>query len=180
MISEVGAPEARSYVRVLAEALRDERKKQSYSQEGFASHLGIDRARYGRIERGQLDMRFATLMEILEALNVQPEEFFRTIRLAKSPPRARQSKRAIDVREPFRVPEEATTYCQVLGALVKHERKQTGMNQEEFALEHGFARSWFSGLESGRRNPSLAMVMRLVEALHQEPSQFFAHIRIPA
>lgn len=59
------------------------------------------------------------------------------------------------------------------GQNVRRLREQTGMAQEKFALEHGFDRTYISGIERGIRNPTLLIVERLATALGVEPMVLF-------
>lgn len=54
---------------------------------------------------------------------------------------------------------------QILGTNVRQLRKAKGLSQERFALEHGFDRTYISGIERGERNPTILVVERLAEAL---------------
>lgn len=56
-------------------------------------------------------------------------------------------------------------------------RKSKDLGQEKFALEHGFDRTYISGIERGVRNPTILVLERLaialevpVEDLLKEPS----------
>ena len=56
-------------------------------------------------------------------------------------------------------------------------RQAEGLGQEKFALEHGFDRTYISGIERGVRNPTILVLERLaialkvpVEDLLKEPS----------
>lgn len=57
------------------------------------------------------------------------------------------------------------------GRNVRRLREQTGMAQEKFALEHGFDRTYLSGIERGVRNPTLVVVERLAVALKVPASE---------
>jgi len=46
------------------------------NHEIFAYENGIDRVQYGRYERGAADMQYSSLLKIIRALKVTPEEFF--------------------------------------------------------------------------------------------------------
>ena len=54
---------------------------------------------------------------------------------------------------------------QRLAANVRRLRKQTGLSQEKFAIEHGIDRTYVSAIERGRRNPTIVVVGRLAAAL---------------
>lgn len=63
-------------VTVLATRLRSIRKSLGYTNyENFAFEHGIPRAQYGRYENGQ-DIRYTTLMKIIRAFGMTPQEFF--------------------------------------------------------------------------------------------------------
>ena len=49
--------------------IRNERKAQGFSQEGFAHVANLDRSYYGSIERGERNITFYTICEIAEKLN---------------------------------------------------------------------------------------------------------------
>ena len=53
----------------LGERIRNERKAQGVSQEGFAHVTNLDRSYYGSIERGERNITFYTICEIAEKLN---------------------------------------------------------------------------------------------------------------
>lgn len=54
----------------LGKRLRDLRLAKGYSQEGFAEAAKIDRAGYGRIERGEVDLRLSTLERLAKTLKI--------------------------------------------------------------------------------------------------------------
>ena len=53
-----------------------------------------------------------------------------------------------------------------LGLNLRRLRLAQGLGQEKFALEHGFDRTYISGIERGVRNPTIAVVQRLADALN--------------
>lgn len=53
-------------------------------------------------------------------------------------------------------------------------RKQRGLSQEKLAELSGLHRTYISGLELGKRNPSITIVARLAEALEIEPGALLA------
>ena len=55
-------------------AVRQLREGANFSQEAFAHHCDLDRAAYGRIERGLLTPNVATLWKIAEGLGKRPQE----------------------------------------------------------------------------------------------------------
>ncbi|HEV7314901.1 helix-turn-helix transcriptional regulator [Sphingopyxis sp.] len=58
---------------------------------------------------------------------------------------------------------------QLFGVNVRHHRKLKGMTQEELAAAAEMERSYVSDLERGTRNPSVAALGRIAEALEIEP-----------
>ncbi|MFG1412732.1 helix-turn-helix transcriptional regulator [Xanthobacter sp. VTT E-85241] len=58
----------------------------------------------------------------------------------------------------------------VLGANVRRCRLAIGLSQEEVAERMGVDRAYVSGLESGRRNPTLTTIWAIAQALGVEMS----------
>lgn len=56
--------------------LRELRKAQGYSQEGFALAVELDRTYIGGIERGERNPGLKTILRIAEALGVSATELF--------------------------------------------------------------------------------------------------------
>jgi len=44
-------------------------------------------------------------------------------------------------------------------------RQQTGLTQEQLAARSGFSQQYISGLEAGRRNPTIITLFELAQAL---------------
>ena len=63
-------------IKSFAARIRRLRESNGISQEAFAEAAGIDRAGYGRIERGQVDVRLSTIARIAEALGVPTQVLF--------------------------------------------------------------------------------------------------------
>lgn len=59
--------------------LRRLREHAGYSQEGFASHAGISRGYYGKIERGEHSPSLNKMLQIAEALGVPLNELLRDV-----------------------------------------------------------------------------------------------------
>lgn len=57
----------------------------------------------------------------------------------------------------------------LFGLNVRRHRKLKGMTQEELAAAAEMERSYVSDLERGTRNPSIAALGRIAEALEVEP-----------
>ncbi len=51
------------------------------------------------------------------------------------------------------------------GEKVRKERTRLGISQEKLALSSGLDRTYISGIERGRRNPSLKNIGRIAAAL---------------
>ncbi len=56
--------------------VRKLREEQGYSQEGFASEVGIHRTYIGGIERGERNPTITTVYKIAQALGVDIKELF--------------------------------------------------------------------------------------------------------
>ena len=56
----------------------------------------------------------------------------------------------------------------VVGRNVRRLREQRGMTQEQLAFEARIDLTYVGGIERGRRNPSLMVMVRLAEALEAE------------
>lgn len=53
----------------------------------------------------------------------------------------------------------------LVGRNVKRERLEKGLSQEQFAEASGFTQQYISGLENGRRNPTIVTLYELAQAL---------------
>jgi transcriptional regulator with XRE-family HTH domain len=53
----------------------------------------------------------------------------------------------------------------ILGRNVRRLRQQKGLTQEELAFEAEIDLTYMGGIERGRRNPSLMVMVRIAEAL---------------
>lgn len=61
------------------EAVRRRRKARGHSQEAFGDLCGIDRSYMGGIERGEHNLALINILKIVEALGIQPSEFFKDL-----------------------------------------------------------------------------------------------------
>jgi transcriptional regulator with XRE-family HTH domain len=59
----------------------------------------------------------------------------------------------------------------VLGRNVRRLRQQKGLTQEELAFEAEIDLTYMGGIERGRRNPSLLVIVRIAEALSVAPAK---------
>lgn len=55
--------------------IRQWREKRGFTQERFAQHVELDRAYYGRIERGKQNISVKTMVMLGAKLQVSPAEF---------------------------------------------------------------------------------------------------------
>ena len=53
----------------------------------------------------------------------------------------------------------------LVGANIRKARLAAGMTQEELAERSGFSQQYISGLERGKRNPTIVSVYELAQAL---------------
>lgn len=64
----------------LGNQIRQLRQSQGYSQEDFAATVGLDRAYYGGVERGERNIAALNLIRIARTLRVEVGELFPPIR----------------------------------------------------------------------------------------------------
>lgn len=65
-------------------------------------------------------------------------------------------------------------WCAIVGRNVRKLRKQRGMTQEELAFEAEIDLTYIGGIERGKRNPSLLVMVRIAEALSVQLKQLIA------
>jgi transcriptional regulator with XRE-family HTH domain len=58
----------------------------------------------------------------------------------------------------------------IVGTNVRAMRLAKGWTQEQFAERSGFSQQYISGLESGRRNPTVVSLFELAQALGVRPT----------
>lgn len=63
-------------LKAFGQAVRECRKAQGFSQEGFAHYCGLDRSYMGGVERGERNVTLANMERIISALHMKPSEFF--------------------------------------------------------------------------------------------------------
>jgi transcriptional regulator with XRE-family HTH domain len=56
-------------------------------------------------------------------------------------------------------------WCAIVGKNVRRLRLQKGMTQEELAFEAEIDLTYVGGIERGRRNPSLMVLVRIAKSL---------------
>ena len=59
----------------------------------------------------------------------------------------------------------------IVGTNVRRARLKAGLTQEQVALEAKIDLTYMGGIERGRRNPSVAVLARIAEALGVEPAE---------
>lgn len=64
-------------------------------------------------------------------------------------------------------------WCKVLGENVRRLRQAKGMSQEELSFASGLHRTYVSGVERGKRNPTVIVIAQLADALGAEPAKLF-------
>lgn len=75
--SEFIASDPKDEIKRIGEKLKKHRKKLGYSSpDKFAYEYGIDRSQYGKYEAGSEDLRFSSLVKILNKMGLTLENFF--------------------------------------------------------------------------------------------------------
>ena len=69
---------------------------------------------------------------------------------------------------------EETQILMGFGEKLRETRKSRGHSQEELAHIAGFSRSYYTEVESGRRNVSLLNLYKLADALNCDPQELLA------
>jgi transcriptional regulator with XRE-family HTH domain len=62
----------------------------------------------------------------------------------------------------------------IVGLNIRKARTDSGLSQEELAGRMGVEQFYISGLEAGRRNPTLVMLWRAANALGVEAGKLFS------
>ena len=62
-------------------------------------------------------------------------------------------------------------YAKILAGNVKAARKALDLSQEALALETDIDRTYISGIERGKRNPSLTLIVKLAKRLRTTPGK---------
>jgi transcriptional regulator with XRE-family HTH domain len=58
----------------------------------------------------------------------------------------------------------------IVGANVRSLRQRAGLTQEQLAFEAGIDLTYVGGIERGRRNPSLLVMVSIADALKVDPT----------
>ena len=64
-----------------------------------------------------------------------------------------------------------------VGDALRQMRQRVGLSQEDFALRAGLDRTYVSGIERGVRNPTVASLQKLAEALGVTLDRIFIEAR---
>ena len=67
-------------------------------------------------------------------------------------------------------------YLKQIGSNIRAARLQAKMSQEEFAAEAGFSRSYFTEIESGKRNISILNLIKIMELTGTGPELIVGRI----
>ena len=62
-------------------------------------------------------------------------------------------------------------YLRKIGDNIRAVRKKRGYSQEEFADIAGFSRSYYTEIETGKRNISVLNLIKIIEALNVDPNE---------
>ena len=64
-----------------------------------------------------------------------------------------------------------------IGENIRKIRKQKGYSQEEFADIAGFSRSYYTEVETGKRNISILNLIKIIEALNVDPNEIISSLK---
>jgi transcriptional regulator with XRE-family HTH domain len=64
----------------------------------------------------------------------------------------------------------------LVGGNVKRARTAAGLTQEQLAERSGFSQQYISGLEQGKRNPTIVSIFEIAQALGVPHEQLVAQI----
>jgi transcriptional regulator with XRE-family HTH domain len=68
-------------------------------------------------------------------------------------------------------------YLLKIGDNIRAARKQRGYSQEEFADIAGFSRSYYTEIETGKRNISTLNLIEIIEALNVDPNEIIGFLK---
>ena len=68
-------------------------------------------------------------------------------------------------------------FLKIVGENIRKVRKQKGYSQEEFAEIAGFSRSYYTEIETGKRNVSLLNLVRIIESLNADPNELIGFLK---
>ena len=64
----------------------------------------------------------------------------------------------------------------VVGLNVLRLRRERGISQEELSFRSGFGRAYLSGLETGKRNPTVVSLWEIARALDAKPVELLQEV----
>ena len=67
-------------------------------------------------------------------------------------------------------------YLVKFGQRIRELRQKTGLSQEKFALMIGMDRTYFSSVESGKRNISLLIIKKIADGLEITVDKLFENL----
>jgi len=68
-------------------------------------------------------------------------------------------------------------YLIEIGTNIRNMRTQRGYSQEEFAEVAGFSRSYYTEIETGKRNISVLNLIKIIKALKIEPNELIGFLK---
>ena len=68
-------------------------------------------------------------------------------------------------------------YLLQIGNNIRAIRKQRGYSQEEFADIAGFSRSYYTEIETGKRNISVLNLIKIIKALKADPNELIGFLK---
>lgn len=66
---------------------------------------------------------------------------------------------------------EEVKILSMLGTSIRNNREKSGFTQENFARLAGFSRSYYTEVESGKRNISFLNLINILKALNIDPNK---------
>ena len=68
-------------------------------------------------------------------------------------------------------------YLLKIGDNIRTARKHRGYSQEEFADIAGFSRSYYTEIETGKRNLSVLNLIKIIKALKVDPNELIGFLK---
>ncbi|MDO8490578.1 MAG: helix-turn-helix transcriptional regulator [Dehalococcoidia bacterium] len=70
-----------------------------------------------------------------------------------------------------------TQQLKKIGDNIRAARKRAGYSQETFADIAGFSRSYYTEIETGKRNVSILNIVKILENLNAEPNEIIGTVK---
>lgn len=160
--------------RLLAAALVAAREQRGCSQSALANIAGLDRSHLSDVEKGRAVLTFDLLMNVLEALKLEPRNFFLRPELSALRSAYRRGPPPPTLGYQARVHQ---SYAQMLGDRMQYDRGRR-TTQARLARDAGIARSHISRIENAAARPSVVLILALLQAMEIDPAKFFDHIHL--